>query len=259
MILHQGETRHPIQVLLDTGCSVPLINRKTVERLKLQKNKRENPRIIESFTGQTVDGAREYYTYPLVLQHRKHFAREIMEVAPMDRKIDIFLPFWWVAKHAPQGAWEDKEIRFNSPRCLEECTRYETADFTLSWDETVCLNKNVGIIGYVSVVSEEDPLSLVPKEFHEYLDVMSKETADALPQHQSYNCRIDLKKGEVAPWGPIYPLSENELETLQEWLKEMLKTGKIRRSTSPAGSPILLVPKPNGRGIRLCVDYRAVN
>jgi len=177
----------------------------------------------------------------------------------MDRKIDIFLPFWWVAKHAPQGAWEDKEIRFNSLRCLEECMRYETADFTLSWDETVCLNKNAGIIGYISVVSEEDPLSLVPKEFHEYLDVMSKETADALPQHQSYNCQIDLKKGEAAPWGPIYPLSENELEALQEWLKEMLKTGKIRHSTSPAGSPILLVPKPNGRGLRLCVDYRAVN
>jgi len=32
-----------------------------------------------------------------------------------------------------------------------------------------------------------------------------------------------------AKWRPgaIYPLSEKELETLQEWLKEMLQTGKI--------------------------------
>jgi len=80
-----------------------------------------------------------------------------------------------------------------------------------------------------------------------------------LPQHQSYDCRINLKKGEVALWGPIYPLSENELETLREWLKEMLKTGKIRRLMSPAGSPILFVPKPNGRGLRLYVNYRALN
>jgi len=57
----------------------------------------------------------------------------------------------------------------------------------------------------------------------------------------------------------MYPLSEEELQTLREWLKEMERTGKIRRSTSPAGSPILFVPKPHGRGLRLYVDYRALN
>jgi len=39
----------------------------------------------------------------------------------------------------------------------------------------------------------------------------------------------------------------------------MKRTGKIKRSTSLAGSPILIVPKPNGRGLRLCVDYRGLN
>jgi len=39
----------------------------------------------------------------------------------------------------------------------------------------------------------------------------------------------------------------------------MERTGKIKFSTSPAGSPILFVPKPQGRGLRLCVDYRALN
>jgi hypothetical protein len=71
--------------------------------------------------------------------------------------------------------------------------------------------------------------------------------------------KIELKEGESPPWGPIYPLSELELETLREWLKEMMKTEKIRRSTSPAGSPNLFVPKPNGRGLRLCVDNRGIN
>jgi len=35
--------------------------------------------------------------------------------------------------------------------------------------------------------------------------------------------------------------------------------GKIKRSTSPAGSLILFVPKPHGRGLRLCVDFGALN
>jgi len=88
---------------------------------------------------------------------------------------------------------------------------------------------------------------------------MSKEAADVLPQHRPYDCKIELKEVATAPWGPIYPLSEVELKTLREWLKEMERTGKIKRSTSPAGSPILFVRKPHGRGLHLCVDYRLLN
>ena len=105
----------------------------------------------------------------------------------------------------------------------------------------------------------EDPREDVLEEFQEYLDLMSQEVSDALPKGKSYDCRIELKEGEVAPCGPIYPLSEKELAILREWLKEMLKFRKIHRSTSPAGSPILFVPKPNGGGLRLCVNYRALN
>ena len=125
-------------------------------------------------------------------------------------------------------------------------------------DETVALDLEAKVIGYVSAVAE-DPRDQIPKEFRGYLDIMGQEAAEALPTHRPYDCKIDLKEGETAPWGPIYPLSVHELQTLSEWLKEMLRTGKIRRSTSPAGSPILFVPKPNGKGLRLCVDYRALN
>jgi len=174
----------------------------------------------------------------------------------MEKETDIFLPFWWIAKHPPQGAWRDPEIRFNSNQCLEKCTIYEQADFSLSWDDTVCTDPEARIVGYVTTRQNEPQ---VPAEFQQYLDVMGKEMGDALPEHGPYDCKIDLKEGSTVPWGPIYPLSETELQTLREWLKEIEKTGKIRRSTSPVGSPILFVPKPNGRGLRLCVDYGALN
>jgi hypothetical protein len=122
----------------------------------------------------------------------------------------------------------------------------------------VATNPVAKTLGYVLAIQEGHP-EQIPAEFRQYLGIMSKEAADKLPEHRPYDCKIDLKEGSTAPWGPIYPLSEKELQVLREWLKEMEKTGKIQRSTSSAGSPILFVPKPNGTGLRLCVDYRGLN
>jgi hypothetical protein len=62
-------------------------------------------------------------------------------------------------------------------------------------------------------------------------------------------------EGAVPPFGPIYPLSEKELQTLREYFRKELAAGKIRRFKSPAGAPIISVSKPDG-SMRLCVDYR---
>jgi hypothetical protein len=64
--------------------------------------------------------------------------------------------------------------------------------------------------------------------------------------------------GTTAPFGLIYPLSEKELLALREYLTPNLETGKVRRSSSSAGAPIIFVPKKDG-SLRLCVDYRGLN
>ena len=258
MILHCGQRRHQIRALLDTGCLVNLISQRTVDQLGISKKEHGKARTIESFTGTIVQGAGQYYTKPLRLQYRKHFSMESFEISPMEEGIDLFLPFNWIERHPPQGAWSSEEVRFNSAKCLDECTQWETGSFSLTWDDSILLDTTAQVIGHVSAVSD-DPIGRVPMEFQQYLGIMSQEAADQLPAHRPYDCKIDLKEGTTAPWGPIYPLSEEELRTLREWLKEMEKTGKIQRSTSPAGSPILFVPKPGGRGLRLCVYYRGLN
>ena len=83
--------------------------------------------------------------------------------------------------------------------------------------------------------------------------------AKELPPHRSFDHTIDVVDGKEPPWGPIYTLSEKELGVLREYLDTMLKTGKLRPSKSPAGASILFVPKKEGRGLRLCVDYRGLN
>ena len=83
--------------------------------------------------------------------------------------------------------------------------------------------------------------------------------SNELPPHRSFNHAIDMVEGKEPPWGPIYALSEKELEVLRTYLDDMLRSGKIRPSKSLAVASILFVPKKEGRGLRLCVDYRGLN
>jgi len=43
---------------------------------------------------------------------------------------------------------------------------------------------------------------------------MGKEVAESLPDHRLYDCQINIQEGSTPPWGPIYPLSEEELQVL---------------------------------------------
>jgi hypothetical protein len=57
----------------------------------------------------------------------------------------------------------------------------------------------------------------------------------------------------------MYRLSPLEYRELEKQVTKFLKDGILEVSQSPYGAHVLFVPKPNGRGLRLCVDYRASN
>jgi len=98
----------------------------------------------------------------------------------------------------------------------------------------------------------------VPKEYWDFQDVFQERGKGQLPEHQPWDHKISLKSGTQPAFKPIYPLSEKEHEALQEYIDKNLEWGYIRPSTSPAGYPILFVPKKNGK-LQLCVDYCQLN
>lgn len=98
----------------------------------------------------------------------------------------------------------------------------------------------------------------IPQELSDYSDVLSPTKSGILPARKATDHAIDLIGGESPPHGPIYPLSQTELAELRKYLDENLRNGRVRPSTSPAGAPILFVPKKDGK-LRLCVDYRGLN
>lgn len=98
----------------------------------------------------------------------------------------------------------------------------------------------------------------IPAWAVEWIDVFDKEKATAVPHDGLAEHAIELTDGKQPPYGPIYPLGEEELATLRAYLEDALATGRIRYSVSPAGAPILFTRKKDG-GLRLCVDYRGLN
>ena len=97
----------------------------------------------------------------------------------------------------------------------------------------------------------------VPHRYREYLDVFSRERAAHLPQLGETTVHA-IDTTAPPPFGPLYNLSAFQLAELRKYLDEALDKGWIQHSMSPAGAPILFIPKKDGR-LRLCVDYRGLN
>ena len=286
MLIHWGaDNEHSgvIRVLLDTGSTIPLLSLKWAGPLTMPIARRATPKRVEDFAGNPVPGAGEYFTYPLLVQHRHHYTRETFEVAPMADDYDAILPSWWIRRHRPDENYDEHErvhdkasdrgngraIKakpkdlFSSSYCKKHCTKQACAEFSLEWDETVLSEPDAGVLGIVCAAPTEkelqEAIDRVPEAFRDYISIMTTEAAMVLPSHTEYDHAIELKEGTTPPWGPIYALNQTELEELKKWLKRMTDMGAIRPSKSSCSSPVLFVPKGHGRGLRLCVDYRGIN
>ncbi|QLI66325.1 Transposon Tf2-12 polyprotein [Metarhizium brunneum] len=109
-----------------------------------------------------------------------------------------------------------------------------------------------------SPITKEERLKNIPKEYRKYEKLFAEELETGLPEHSQWDHQIELIDGKSTTFHKIYNLNARELETLREYIDEMLAKGYIRASTSEAGYPVMFVPKKNGK-LRLVVDYRRLN
>ena len=97
---------------------------------------------------------------------------------------------------------------------------------------------------------------VIPSEYSDLAHVFSEDAANTLPEHGHHD--LCLETTGTPPFGPLYNLSQNELEVLREYIADNLAKGFIQPSTSSAGAPVLFVKKGDAK-LRLCVDYRGLN
>ncbi len=138
------------------------------------------------------------------------------------------------------------------------------SDFENSLNSNSELNKNVVSCKKLKSCIKNEKINkdsnsvTVPIIYLDFKEVFNERNCNVLPPHRVYDCEINLKDNSILFYGPLYPLTELEREELKKQLKELLDKGFIRKSTSPAGAPVLFVKKKDGT-LRLVIDYRKLN
>ena len=98
----------------------------------------------------------------------------------------------------------------------------------------------------------------VQEILNEFSDVFPKDLPAGLPPQRQLDHKIELVPGAEPPHRAPYRMSPQGLDELKKQLKDLTEKGYIQPSVSPFGAPVLFVPKKDG-GVRMCVDYRALN
>ena len=84
---------------------------------------------------------------------------------------------------------------------------------------------------------EKTDKELVPKEFHDYLDIFSEEKAHRFPEPWPWDHKIEMKDGFKPKSFKNYNLTPAEQIKLDKFLKENLEKGCMRPSQSLMASP----------------------
>ena len=108
-----------------------------------------------------------------------------------------------------------------------------------------------------SIKGDPEPTIMRPK-YIDFEDMALEINTSILILHEAHDHDIVLELGTSPPHWPIYNLLEHELKVLQEYIETALNKGWIWPLTSPAGAPIIFIPKKD-RSLWLCINYCRLN
>jgi len=249
-------------LLLDSGATGAVLSSDWVKEGQVPCVGQKDPTPITVASGNHIPGSCLHYTTTVDIYIGDHMNKMPFEVADMPAgKVNGYLSMSCLKDHNPDINWEKSSLQWRSDYCQAHCLRKERRIEFITEEELLAKDPDNIFVKGMALYTDEDGDDIMVKilpQYQDYADIFSHERINALPEHSKYDHRVDLVPDAKLPDGPIYPLSKKELDALWDYIKEMEDHGKIRRCSSPIGTPSLFVPKPDGK-LRLCLDYRGLN
>lgn len=268
--------------MLDTGClTYALVSAQFVRKAKLQCIDLPNPKILQGVQGTGIIQRAAHFTYDIegwtrtgwayvveksdtgydILFGRSWFDKHDITIAPAKRSIYIHSERTRIRLRSKEGQQPPNQTALIGAAAMykhiQDSRNGSVQIFTASMaDIQKALEPK-------SQLSLEQIRELLPSAYRHQLAAFDQNKAQKLPPHRpGIDHRIELLKKDgkdpEVPWGPLYSMSRDELLVLRKELTSLLDKGFIRVSNSPAAAPVLFAKKPGG-GLRMCIDYRALN
>ena len=158
---------------------------------------------------------------------------DILEIA----KFDIILGLHWVQAVQPTINWQTLSIK-TTPSALAHAATMSSST-----------RANYSINSIALTPSEDQQTTppdsaVVPEAYKEYSHLFKNAAAAALPPHRpGFDFEIKLQDNTHPPFGRIYPLAVQDAAYLRTHLADIQKRQYIRKSSLPAGAPVLFVKK----------------
>jgi len=251
----------PLRAMLDNGSTSFILSPEAAKAFAIPVVKRQHSVRTGDASGNKMK-TEGMFTIPLGISfgnHRSYNEEDhAFEVIKTTGDYDALIPAWYLEKHKARGT-TTSHLHF--PHCPQECYNHGKIhpEYVITYDKRVALNEKAIHIGAI-VQTNRAILDRLPRHYHKFLLLFDPKEAEKLPDNKGCDHCIELLgPDDKLRMGPIYQLSVEEEKILIKYLDTMIREGKIRPSSSTVGSPILFVPKPNGKGLRLCIDFRHLN
>ena len=269
-----GSTRSstgPVSFLVDTGADRIFVNR---DRARQLGNLFKGPDVEVEYGNGTTGLTNDWCWLHCDINGFKFSCKA---VATDIAGYDIVLGLSWLEKYNPEVDFTRSiyKIRHKKGfyRLITERRDHELVNLAKAYSiitasQVRAMSKSSTCTSLLYVVRELDDaknnsmIPNAPKRYEEVLkkyqhlfrsELPDKPPPDDLPKH-SIDILPDASPINTAAYGLTF---EKQVEQKKQ-IKDLLDKGLIRPSSSPWGSPVLFVGKPDGSW-RMCIDYRGLN
>jgi hypothetical protein len=273
--------RHTVKTaaMVDSGATALFLDKKLADSQKMWQEPLEHPIHLYNIDGTLNEAGSITHQVSLYLRvgdkEEKHNFY-ITQITP--ERVILGLP--WLRHCNPSINWQTSTMHLSASQeitpeplevevmniranCMERRLLLKEKVVDTMQDEVFCM---AGFT-YSQKIAEKANIAkgkktfeeMVPAPYHDFAKVFSEEESQRLPDHQPWDHTIDLEPDAIMWWKiKSYPMSPNEQEELDKFLKEHVAKGYLVPSKSPMASPVFFIKKKDGK-LRLVQDYRWLN